>query len=211
MRYANKSMATQDFRLVTMKLYSTLQQQQGIKPCKNQNQAIIGARSKANEHWIRLPMAWEYRAMLCLWYYMVCGPQGKSYYSPPKDRSGIHKLATQNIVWRESHWFHGHRKCWNLGSCETASHNVLDDYAKIVIWIQPYWMSGRKRKRFSECLVCGKSLNWNLCSVRHQRGTGEKPYFSVYSSQGHSPSGTTNHATLFSLEVYPFSPKLVRI
>lgn len=153
-------MATQNFRLVTMKSFSTLQQQQGIKP--------VGARAKTDEHWIRLSMAWEYRAMLLCLVLHSLWSRGQELWFPVKDRSGIHNSATQNTVWRESHWFHGHGKCWNLGSCETAS--------KCLRWLLQncnlnwtLWISGRKRKRFSECLVCTWTGIWSLLDTRGEQ------------------------------------------
>lgn len=53
-------------------------------------------------------------------------------------------------------------------------------------------------------------FDWNLCFLRHQRGTGEKTCFGACDRQEYSPSRTIYYTILY-LQVHPFSPKLVRI
>lgn len=83
----------------------------------------------------------------------------------------------------------GNITTWFLGKLHFTLS--VEDYAKIVVRIQSYWMSDRDFPN------------------AQQKGAGGKSHFGVC-SQEHSPSGTSNSLSLY-LGIHPFSPKLVRI
>lgn len=143
---------------------------------------------------------------------MVCDPKGIVVVPGHGSRWFLRSLPMQNLLWfffmKKKSVFHkwamlqtlyeekitgpidvGNIKTWFLGKLH-LTHSV-EDYATIVVWIQPYWMSDRKI--------------FLMPSRREQEGNHTLMSAIV------RPFSQWNQSSSVYLGIQPFSPKFGRI